>query len=478
MMRTILTAICLVCLTSMAHAALSVTVPGDYATINAAVAAVDAGGTITITDSATYVERGMTIDKSLKIFAAAGQSPLIQNDATSTSAVVPFTFTQTSGDVQIGSNSGGRIRLQYNRLASGNATQFMLFRHTTDTLVTIENVDVLCTGVTTVQSPHFTQADRNYANRVIIRNVDVNQNFATVTSASYGVVIGTTAAVYSNPTRSPVYLLDRVRIKGYNRSGVWNQFRGAELNIVDSEVGVLGQKNTAGNYPWGGFINNQAACPFVGRFTTSVFRGAAAGHAVWIGSCGSSVTLSRCVAIQQYTISATAPNGALYLGANSGTAVVDTPRMTVTADHCDFVDLSPVNNFSAAIATRIATGDARTTYVLTVSNSNIYSAANKAFNATLKTGVNPDEIHSDHNNVYGQGTSAGYTAGTGDIAFDPMYTNASASDVRYSNNTLKTADSAGAPVGTNASYADVYISGIVPGEAGVINRAHGWTTLK
>ncbi|MEN6627069.1 MAG: hypothetical protein ABFD69_12665, partial [Candidatus Sumerlaeia bacterium] len=78
--------------------------------------------------------------------------------------------------------------------------------------------------------------------------------------------------------------------------------------------------------------------------------------------------------------------------------------------------------------------------------------------------------------VYGVGSSVGYTAGTGDVSLDPSYFDPYISDVRYRNNTLKTADSDGGPVGVNASYNDV--ENIVEGDTNPVNRAHGWTLMK
>lgn len=477
MMKKAILAAIFMCLTiSMAHSAASVTVPGDFATVGAAVAAVDDGGTVTITDSAVYVG-DVIINKPVKIFAATGQTPLLRNSGTTTTS--PIYFGLNSGGSKLGSLEGGRIKLEFVRKATGNPLQIIDFQHTTDTLVVVENIDVACTGVTTVQSPHFSQSSLRNANQVTMRYVDVNLQRQNVSGASYGVVVGTTGGVGTNSEgRGPVYTLEKLRMNGHNRSGLWNQFRGATWNVSLCEVGVLGEKNASTNHPWGAFINNQATAPFTGRFSTSVFRSGAAGNAFWVGSQGSSVTLSRCVMLQNASVAVTAPAGALYIGANASTPLAGMPRLTVTADHCDFVDLSPVSAHQAGIATRVATGDVRTTYVLTVSNSNVYSASNKAFNASLKTGTEPDVINTDHNNVYGQGASAGYTAGTGDVSFDPMYFDAAGSDMRYSNNTLKTADSAGGPVGTNGNYANVYTSGIVEGDPGVTNRAHSWETLK
>lgn len=477
MMRTILTAICLVCFASMAYAAPSVTVPGGYATISAAVAAVDDGGTVTITDSGIYAEPYLLIAKPVKLFAAAGQTPVIKNDGTTNATFLKFT---QEGDVEVGSLDGGRIQFTFVRGVAGTqpATQWVELNQTTGSLVKFENVDILCTGSTaTANIQSIVQNQTNGTAKkapVTFRycSLDWGRQATYLSGSQYGMVIGSTAYIATTPQGGSTWTIDHVKIKGYNRSGVWQQTRDAEVNMSYCEIGVFGERfGTATGNPWGGIVNNQAAARWVGRIDHSVFNGPATYSGCNISAPGSSVTLTRNVFLCGYNIGATGSVGALQVSGAASTATYN-GVLSITADHCDFVDLSVAGSNAAAI---YRNASENTTCSLVITNSNIYSQSNKAVNLrTFRDGI--DSFASSNNNVYGAVDSAGYSMGTGDIAFNPMYFSAASADVRYSNNTLKTAASDGGPVGVNASYADIY--NIVAGEEGVINRAHGWTTLK
>ncbi|MCE5228827.1 hypothetical protein LLG95_04425 [bacterium] len=481
-MKKVLIILAFVCFVASAHAASSVSVPGDFATVRAAIAAVDDGGTITITNSATYAEPNLLIAKPLKIYAATGQSPVIKNDGTTNATFLRFTQT---GDVRIGSLTGGRIQFVFVRGATGTqpGTQWVQLDHTTDSLIAFENIDILCTGTTGVTANIQSITQNQATNTMKKANVswsyctlDWGRQAAYLTGSQYGMCIGSTGYIGSTSQGGPKWTLDHVKIKNYNRSGIWQQTRDAELNMNYCEVGTYGERfGTATGNPWGGIVNNQAAARWVGRINNTIFRGPATYSGCNITAPGTSVTLSKTVFLNGYNINGTGAVGALQIGGAASTTAFN-GRMYITADHCDFADMSVVGSNAAAIFRSATTANENTSITLTITNSNIYSVNNKPVNL-LTWVAGRDVFNSSYNNVYGAGASAGYTAGTGDISYDPRYFDATGSDMRYYNNTLKTADAVGGPIGTNAGYADV-IGGIVPGNPGVINRAHGWTVLK
>lgn len=473
----------LMCLAPMAYAASSVSVPGDYTTIQAAVDAVDEGGTVTITDSAIYTcTNNLVFRKGVKLFAAVGQTPTIRNsNTTNAAASLYFTPTNTANS-QIGSLTGGRIKLELIKATAVtgsvyNPTMFIRLNHTTGTLVTLENLDMLETGVTTVAAINGIMHYGNYKSDAVINYVDFDINRPTVTGAAYGVVVGdSTTTVNSTTQGGPNYTLNHVRLKNYSRAGVWNHFTSSTITLNYYESGTLGERQGTLNYPWSGFINNNGPATLTARFSNSIMRGSAAYDACNLQTNGSSMTLSRCVFLNGYSISTSGMAGAIRLGGVTSTPVLP-GVLTVAIDHCDIVDTTAYGtNVGAIVRGSSTANEARTTVSLTLTNSIVYSLNNRAVNIPSTNG-GVTYFTSSHNNVFGSQTSNGYTAGTGDISFDPLYFNATAGDMRYYNNTLKTADTEGKPVGTNGDYSDVWGQGIIAGPEGEINAARHWETM-
>ncbi len=108
-------------------------VPGGHATIGAAVAAASAGDTIRITNSAGYAE-SLSIDKSITIEAAAGQTPSITGDGVTTHVLRTL---PGAGGAKIGSSSGGQITL--NCQSSATIAAIVSPQHPSGT-VTFENL--------------------------------------------------------------------------------------------------------------------------------------------------------------------------------------------------------------------------------------------------------------------------------------------------------------------------------------------------
>lgn len=509
MKRILVMAACLTLMASMAQAA-TLTVDGKgvggaYTKVSAAIKAATSGDTISITTDSTILDI-LRIDKVVNITAPAGINPVIQHDGTTVSSTVTFLPGSGGADMasgaKLGSISGGRITVQYNRdmtaipiisyLGVSNNTlpnAVVKFEQTTNTMATLENVLITEVGATNIASIHGIQHEVMMANICNLRYVDIDlARPGSITSASYGLVIGTTAQlinVYGQQLPSPViytsgngptYNLEHVRIKNYTRTAVWNNFKNGRCNFNYLENGPLGDRVGTSSKPWGGMINNQPAATFYCYGRNSVLRSSAGdsttgGFAAQFGANDSSITLSRCVLINKITLNSTSSFGAITLG---GTSATDA-RLRLAADHCDIVELGNVANNFAAISAPV---DKTTSLTLVLTNNNIYSRSNKTFRIGASGLQTSDTLVSSHNNVFGPGTSIGYTAGTGDVSYDPLYFDADNSDMRYSNNTLKSADSEGKPVGTNGGYGNLWDDGIIAGSDYVINRASGWTTMK
>lgn len=509
MKRVLMMAACLALMASMAQAA-TLTVDGKgeggaYAKVSAAITAATNGDTISITTDSTILDI-LRIDKVVNITAPAGINPVIQHDGTTVSSTVTFLPGSGGADMasgaKLGSISGGRITVQYNRdmtaipiISYAGVTNntlpnaVMKFEQTTNTQVTVENVLVTEVGnLTTVPSIHGIQTECQLKNTINLRYVDFDlARVGSLTSASYAIILGNTGQtvdVYGRRIPStlftseggPTYNLFHVRARNYTRTGFWGNYVKGTCNMEYFENGPLGDKVGTSTKPWGGIVNNGAACTLYLNAKNCVLRSSAGdsttgGFACQIGGNDSSVTLSRCVLINKITANTTSKFGAITLG---GTAATDA-RVRLEADHCDIVELGVVADNFAAISAPV---DKTTTLTLILTNNNIYSRNNKAFRIGPSGLQDGDTITSDHNNVFGPGTSIGYTAGTGDVSYDPIYNDADNSDMRYSNNTLKSADSEGKPVGTNGDYGNLWENGIIPGSDYVINRASEWTTMK
>lgn len=492
-------------ISASAYAATNRIVPTAYSTIQAALDAADDGDTITLTDSGSYNEYLSVNKHDLKIVATAGQSPKITNpvDGATTPTVI---FKANAGGTQVGSLNGGRIYIQYHKMPSGTAlpNAMLRFLHTTNTLVTLENVTVQGVADPSTAGANYgtslARHDVAIPNRVTMRYVDVQcSRSATVNQADgcNGLVIGgynkalKTINADGTTGPGPVWNWDHVRFYGFSYGGVCLNYANMEFNASNCDfngISQLGLRQAySGSRPNGiVFQNGVFSAPVTCRFERSLFVGGIGNAVLNFLSNGSSITLSRCVSMSKFNYGSTALYGNLMLNVISGgtdMANADpTKPVRMTVDHCDIIDQSVNGTYQTAIvrSTTAPSGGTNayyTTNSLTVTNSNIYSTINAPVNIMIQgTG---ESFTFDHCNLYTLGSkdNVGYTPGPGCISFDPMYYDLAAGDFRYNNNTLKTAASDGGPVGVNAGYGDV-VAGIVPGIDGVINRAHGWTTLK
>ncbi|MEN6625047.1 MAG: hypothetical protein ABFD69_02340 [Candidatus Sumerlaeia bacterium] len=470
---------------SIAQAA-NITVPGSYATIQAAINAANDGDTITLTNSATFQE-DLVIAKRLDIVAAAGQTPVIQCGKTRTDA--QLVFNPGADGTRFGSLSGGRITLQYRKQALSSSsfyTGMILFDHTTGTQVTLTNLDV-----NEVADAGVTPTTTSLATTVIIHgqipnivnlaycNFDASRTFYTNSIVqNHFLRLGNewNATPYATRLGGPTYNLFHVRYKNYMRAGILPNFKDARINISYSDCGVTVGDLVGGSAsrPWGSVYSGRLDAPWSGSFDHSIFRGAGGSNNVWLSSNGTSVTMTWCVLLSKYI--STDPNntyGNLYFGTN-GNGTAGAGVCNVTADHCDFVDLTTLSATYYAPICRPATVTTGLTVKLAITNSNIYASTNAPVCVTLATS---DTLTSDFNNVFGPKASTGYTAGPNDTAWDPMYYDAAAGDLRYLNHTLSTRASSGGPIGVNADYTDPP-SGIIFVPIPQLNAARNWTSLK
>ncbi len=128
---------CLGMLTGSIQAA-EILVPADQPSLVAAVAAAQAGDTITITNSADYVGP-VDIDKPLFIRAAAGQSPKILGDTTQPYAIK---ILETAGGTQLGSLEGGQIQVNADAFDNTTINTTVIHVGNTSGTVTLERVRV------------------------------------------------------------------------------------------------------------------------------------------------------------------------------------------------------------------------------------------------------------------------------------------------------------------------------------------------
>ncbi len=88
-------------------APITIEVPGHVSGIAAAIAAAIPGDTVLVTDSNTYLEPQIVVDKQVTLMAAAGEEPLVKPNGP---GLDPFLRLNAGSDgAQIGSNEGGRI---------------------------------------------------------------------------------------------------------------------------------------------------------------------------------------------------------------------------------------------------------------------------------------------------------------------------------------------------------------------------------
>ncbi|MCE5228826.1 hypothetical protein LLG95_04420 [bacterium] len=487
MKRLILIAICACLFGSMAYA-VNINV-GAGSSIQTAINGASDGDTITLTSSALYKEN-LRISKSIKLVAATGQNPVIEQADNTTTAPVILGVTASPANIQIGSLTGGRIIFQYLKWGFGTAATMpvghIYMGVTTGSTVLIENCDITSTGPTTYGPVSGIAHHQNPAS-VTLRYVNMNLNRADYaaggTSANR---VGCTGIDISNnsPTGGstitrripgPSYTLDHVRIKGYVRAGLWLHYTSMTLACDYVDVGTFNENmliQTA-NIPWGPLVAFNGSATWTGRIQNSIFQGprnyAAFGK---IGPDGTSITLSRTVILGSGGTNLA--YGALDIGTQSAAPTAwPVNKLNVTIDHCDLVHLGATPASALVKASVVANSNMN----VRISNSNIYSQNARAINIT--TTDTTDVYVFNNNNIYGALPNTGFSivSSTNDISYDPLYFDAMNGDMRYYNNTLKTADSVGGPIGTNGGYGDVY-NGIIAGNPGVINRAHGWTVLK
>lgn len=451
--------------------------------IQTAINSASDGDTITLTSTAIY-KGNIRIYKSLKLVAAAGVTPTVeQADNTTTNPVIlgaTLPNQQIPSSIQIGSMTGGRITFQY--LKWGVATPTTLptgmirVEVTTGSTVLIQNCDITTTGTATYAPISGIQHGQNPAT-VTVKYTDINLNRGTYNAGGVsgnrcnatGIDISnnspTGGATITRRVPGPTYNLDHVRIKGFFRSGMWLHYTSMTLNASYIDVGTKGefaQVGTSNNLPWGPVASYNQLATWFGRIDHSILQGGRNYFAFGGVPCGTSVTMSRTVIVTQ---AGSTSYGGLFLGCSAaGTRYSD--RVRVTLDHCDVVALGTAN--AGAIH-----DNANSSVTLTIKNSIVYSESTRAFNMTYHP-----IVVSDYNNVFGAPlTNNGYTPGAHDISYDPLYFDQANLDLRYSNNTLKTADSEGGAVGVNGGYADV-VGGIIAGNPGVINAARYWTLVK
>ncbi|MCE5231134.1 hypothetical protein LLG95_16280 [bacterium] len=517
-MKKIVLALLFVMLASVATAATTNISGGGTGVLSAAITAATAGDTINITDSATYTETQLIINKVVYITADLGQTPVITNAGNipelpgpvpsslgNMRAFVAFMNgsggTTTANCAKLGSLSGGRITIQYQTQPAPTALyQVVNFIQGNSNYAILENVNIIETGsnpaIHAIQhSTKNTYLSAGYCNEFIkLSYVDIDMgvtnNLVTASNQAIGILSGPNINNYQSSNHE-TYILDHVRIKNFGTVGISLNNMNALLIMSYCDIGTLGATSNAADFPSSCLQSRNGYSPFTLQADRCIFRAPAVGNAVQLGGGGTSAayanpvygsvpaftsaTLTRSVFVTKYPRNASggqAPGASAGYGpvtfyANGGTWTAARPQQ-IHFDHCDIVDMTTTTLTNVACFARPASQRANTATSLTVTNCNVYSANNAAFINLANTTSFPISIVENNNNWFGPVASSGITvgAGAGDLSVDPGYLYPEAGDVRYSNTALKTADALGGPIGIDAGYGDI-ASGTIENKIGV-----------
>lgn len=392
-------------------------VPDTHATVAAALAAVSPGGTVRITNSATYTLSDVevsTASTNIKIEAAPGASPTLKKDAASTSTFM----VRTWASCKIGSNNGGRITLDGS--ANGNLGRFLDDRHPFGSTVTYENI--LITGLRNSGSQYVAYPRAGYGNQTY-RNIKVDTTGAPTT---YGFRC-------DNITTGRTMLFERVDLSGgerglvgYNSSFAEGTITATNCQFAASIYGINFEGSTSQtlnlNYCWvrGGSYNGGISS-FDGMYCLRT---------------GLTINAS-------YSTFVTEGDGnGVYLFNDSG------PRLRATFDHCDLIGRRP-DGGAGYFGLRLISSSGQP-HLLTFTNTNLFGNSRGLFIDS----VNNETVTSSYSNFFALGGThvTNHTLSGTDISINPGYPDYTAGNFAYSNSTVATSDNVGGPIGTQANF--------------------------
>ncbi|MEN6627456.1 MAG: hypothetical protein ABFD69_14625, partial [Candidatus Sumerlaeia bacterium] len=495
-MRRLIFASLLLLFASAVQAATTNISGGGTGVLSAAITAAAAGDTINITDSATYSEALLYIDKVVYITADSGQSPVITNSgALTTNTLITFAAgsggTTTANCAKLGSLSGGQIHVQFQTQATvAQAGAIFRFKQGNTNYAILENLKITETG--TNPPINVIMHDNKACEFIKLSYVDVDMHateYLGTTNPATFIMAGSGDKRNYVAASNETYFMDHVRVRNFGAMGICLTNPRTVFRMSYCDFGTLGATSNLALYPLSCFQVKNNATNFTGVIDHSVFRAPATGNAIQPGGGASSggasaisgaaaytsLTLSRCVFISKYPGSpwnnevgpaASGGYGPVMLMTSASSWYAGDTHQRIHFDHCDFIDLTEGTYANVGAFVRPNnTPTANSGTKLTLTNNNFYSKNNAAFvKASLAYPITYAEAN---NNFFGATASTdGYTTGTADLSLDPGYLYPEAGDVRYTNTTLKTADELGGPIGCDAGYMDV-ASGTIETKIGV-----------
>ena len=430
-----------------------ISVPGDHATLTAAIDAATTGDTILITNTAVYPE-SITIGKPLIIRAAANAAPVIAGTGTDTFVVK---FVAGSQGTQFGAYDGGLIKINADSyLSTSTAIQYVQFQHATG-LITMERVKIEATynyhNNTTPIPAGFRQRDTNEMIRVgtgaaaAVGNIDLR--YVEIKGGSHGIRL-------LNPNNGNILNIENCLI-----STAQFGMRTAGSTIVNISNSIIRTENLA---TWPAIYYDTGfnrPLTMTNSWLHTQGKNAAITSAARRANTSSFANSVFSVAERTQT--------AMALGGNSY-------GENWTVDHCDIISSS--TNHLIAFAQRGAAG-ARS---FNISNSNL---VNQGVGALVSI-VAPASTYTfgfdgafvmQNNNHYNPNTTAtasvypnpanfGFTTYTVQLpvaALLPNYANRDAGNFTYTTPALLTAGTGSTAMGANRDYSTMAV-GAVPVE--------------
>jgi hypothetical protein len=433
---------CLTVLLASTTLADTIEVPGDQPTIADAIAAAVAGDTILITDSATYIEPQLIIDKQLNIAAAEGQTPIIKPLF---EAEDPFLRLNAGANgSQIGSNAGGHIVFDGDGVT--RRLTRMLYLH--PEAVTFENI--------TLKNP-----EDGPVGEAILGWGAGNQGCGSLTMRDSVIDMmnrGQRAINLNFTDINAIYTFERVDVKNL-KAGPGNEdgiiiginsfnFQGGTLNLIDSRIEGY----------WRGIyiFQNPSKPQWTINITDSIIKASVNPNGTGIFSSSpvefnieNSAIIGRAQAIHSFgQLNAPGDDGSIY---------------NINESDIRSLNSIPIHFQPNPLGNR----------TLSVTNSIISTggAASGIFVAELGPG---DSMTGNHNN----NSSAGYVnfVSTDDVdpAQVPSYRGGNVGNLSYFNAAFATASDLGGKIGTNRNFFPELLTPItieVPGDVSGIAAA-------
>lgn len=381
-------------------------VPSDYPTIQAAIDAAPDYGVVRIENSAIYEESLLIQKPGLTLEAAPCENPTIRY------AGVESYLIRMEVPCQVGSNSGGRIKLDSNLGGPGSLSRVLDPRHTTGEVV-FENLSIDNMRNTYMLRPTATTSD------VTMNNVDAD-----------GHDPGLGFPIVQFPIRldalNSTLTLNFCNIRRMARDAIFFASSATGiLNIIDSVV-EAGFDTIFLDFAVGGFTIN-----IDGSYINET-GGGGAFSCIFVRGPNTINMKDSVVRTADFD-----GFGFYHFDDQAGAGPV-----VANFDHCDFVADFPfrlLTSFSANI--------------YTVTECNLVHGPTSSGRGQLLGGAagGDDTFVWDYNNVVSNSYDT-FPVGVHDIHLNPLYGSFSAGNFTYTDPTVLVSDSSGSPLGTNMDF--------------------------